>query len=379
MNSTDSAAPPPLQWLPAIADPALVRQWDLATWQRVIRLARRLRLLARLGEAVAAAGLMQAVPAQAAAHLRADMRVSRNRTAALRWLLVRTRDMLGTPGYPLVLLKGAAYIAQNLDIARGRLSSDADVMVPRAHIGLAQAALASGGWVEAPLDEHDRRYYHEWSHEVPPLRHQAFALELDLHHNILPPLGRWRVGADRLMARLQPSGWAGWSVLQPADQVLHCAAHLFGDPDVRDRARDLVDLDGLLRQFGVEPGFWTLLPARARELGLGEPLALAAHYCTRWLNTPVPSTALAAIDQLYPAGWRRAALQALLDRLLVPPEPDTAPPWTQAAAAQVFLVRHHLRRLPLRLLLIHTWHKLRTRGAARRAQRDEPGDQPALP
>ena len=73
--------------------------------------------------------------------------------------------------YPCVLLKGAAYMAQGLPIAAGRLPSDLDILVPKAALPIAQESLAAAGWRTVDMDEHDRLYYEDWSHEVPPMRH----------------------------------------------------------------------------------------------------------------------------------------------------------------------------------------------------------------
>ncbi len=358
------ALPAVFAWLPALRDPALVLGWELARWEYVIRLSRRLRLLGRLAEGVAAAGLLEQVPAQAARHLRAEMHVSRWRTAALRWVLERVGTALSEAPYPRVLLKGAAYLGQELPIAKGRLPSDADILVPLEHLADAQARLLRAGWAEAGMDDHDQRYYREWSHELPPMRHPLHALELDLHHNIVPPVARATVDAAPLLARLQPSIWPGWQVLQPADQLLHSATHLFGDSEARDRLRDLVDLDGLMRHFGRDPAFWLELPERARELGLDEPLALACHFVERWLDTPVPAPARRRIATNGPPAWRRAWLHPLLASALTPSGPDEGPRPGQDLAAQALLVRYHYRRMPLGLLVPHLWHKARKRSAA---------------
>lgn len=351
--------PAPLSWLQALRDPGLALAWPLAEWERVVRLSRRLRLLARLAARLESAGLLDQVPAPARRHLVAELRLSQWRTGTLRWAVERVGAMLGDTPYPRVLLKGAAYLSQELPIAAGRLPSDLDVLVPQAHIADAQARLVAAGWVETELDAHDRRYYHEWSHEVPPMRHPLHAMELDLHHNILPPVARTHVDADRLLERLRESPWPGWKVLDPIDQVLHSAAHLFLDGESRDRVRDLVDLDGLLTQFTTLPGFWTELPARARELGLAEPLALALHFAVHWLGTAVPPAAQRVIERQGPGSARRAWLLPLLETALMPAEPDEMPPWHQEAAATVLLVRYHRQRMPLRLLVPHLWHKLR--------------------
>ena len=304
MMAAVPSAPPGLAWLAALREPARAEHWSLAEWQQVVRLARRLRLLARLAASIDAAGLLGRVPAQARRHLVAEQRLSQWRTAAMLWAIERLGTTLGRQAYPLVLLKGAAYIGQGLPIAAGRLPSDLDILVPLAHLPAAQARLTQAGWQELQLDEHDRRYYYSWSHEVPPMRHPIHPVELDLHHNILPPVARTRVDADLLLARLQPSAWPAWQVLHPVDQVLHSAAHLFFDSEARDRIRDLVDLDGLLRHFGTAPGFLSGRPARARALGLAEPLALACHACVRWLGTPIPADVIKSIESAGPGRLR---------------------------------------------------------------------------
>jgi hypothetical protein len=359
MSDGNDRSAPALAWLAALRDPQLVSPWSLAEWQRVVRLARRLRLLARLAESLASSGLIDAVPPQARRHLVAEQRLSRWRTAAMVWSMRRVAAALDGVRYPLVLLKGAAYIAQDLPIAAGRLPSDLDILVPLAHLPDAQARLLSAGWNELALDAHDRRYYYEWSHEVPPMTHALLATELDLHHNILPPLGSTRVDAQALLQRLRPSKWAAWQVLAPTDQVLHSAAHLFLDSQARDRLRDLVDLDGLLRHFGAASGFWEQLPARAQSLGLAEPLALATHFCTRWMRTPIPEKTARSIAVAGPARARRAWLLPMWEQILMPTEPDGAARPLQSLAENVLLARYHLKRLPLRLLVPHVWHKLR--------------------
>lgn len=361
--------PPPLarslDWLGALRTPAIALRWPLPEWERVIRLARRLRLLARLAESVCGSGLIEQVPAQPRRHLLAELRLSRWRSDSLIWTLRQVGAAIQPADYPCVLLKGAAYMAQNLRIAAGRLPSDLDILVPKSALPKAQDSLAAAGWRTMELDEHDRRYYEEWSHEVPPMHHPRLGVELDLHHSILPPVGRNQIDADALLRRLQPSMWSPWQVLQPVDQVLHSAAHLFLDSELRGRVRDLVDLDGLLRHFGPESQFWSSLTERAGELGLVEPLALACHFCVRWLDTPIPETVQAAVRHLGPKRGRRTWLLPLLELVLTPADPDDVPRWTTDAAAAVLLARYHRHRLPVRMLVPHLWHKVRATGRSK--------------
>jgi len=373
--------PPTLRWLPALNDPALAAAWSLPEWDTVVRTARRLRLLARLAETLEAAGQLQAVPAPAQRLLRAEMQLSRWRTTITVWALQRVGAALADGGYPVVLLKGGAYLGQDLPIARGRLPSDLDILVPHRHLAAAQRRLADWGWEETPMDEHDQRYYREWSHEVPPMQHPVHPVELDLHHNILPPVARTNVDADRLLQRLRPSRWAPWSVFDPADQMLHSASHLFLDAEPRDRVRDLVDLDGLARHFGQRDGqindnFWAGLADRSRELGLQEPLAQAVHFMQRWFDTPMPEAFVRQVQHAGPGTLRRAWLHPLMARVLTPTHPDTLPPWTQDFAATVVLARYHRNRLPLHLLLPHLWRKWRMR---QRAEADPAAPAPEAP
>ena len=361
MNEHSAVLKPELAWLQALRQPQLTLSWSLADWQRVVRLARRLRLLARLAHSVATAGLMDAVPQPAQRHLLSERRLSLWRSNAMVWTFERVAQTLAEAPYPRVLLKGAAYIGQGLPIASGRLPSDLDILVPREHVADAQARLIAAGWVEHELDAHDQAYYHDLSHEVPPMSHPVLALELDLHHNILPPVARTHVDAALLLAQLRPSKWRGWQVFQPMDQVLHSASHLFLDSELRDRVRDLADLDGLLRHFGTDPAFWQGLPARAQQLDLAEPLALAVHFTTKWLQTPVPPQFQAEAEALGPKGVRKAYLRTLFESVLMPTEPDDRPRFSQGLAAQALLVRYHRQRLPLRLLVPHLWHKMRPR------------------
>jgi len=350
-----------LDWLRAIRQPDRVLGWNLAQWEARIRMGRRLRLLGRLAEAIEGAGLTPRVPAVVALHLLDERRLTRWRTQALRWAIQRVAADLAVGGVPRVLLKGAAYVAQALPNAAGRLPSDLDILVPRRYLHAAQAQLVAAGWEETPLDDHDRRYYHEWSHELPPMRHPMVELELDLHHNIHPPISRAKVDADLLFERAQPlqgRAWQGWQVLHPQDQLLHCASHLFEDSEFRNRLRDLVDFDSLARSFGATPGFWDGLPERAHVLGLQADLALAVDLCCDWLDTPVPETARREL-QRHGRSPLHGVTRALMAQALWPAPVDRESGLGAVLADQLLLVRHHLRRMPLPLLVPHLLHKWR--------------------
>lgn len=370
--------PATLAWLGALRTPQAATGWSVPQWQHVIRVARAQRLLGRLAEAVTQAGLDADLPPQVQRHLLAERRRSRARLRSLTWTMEQVGAVLRSIDDPIVLLKGAAYVQQGLPIAAGRLPSDLDILVPQRSIAPAQQRLKDHDWSEQPLSAHDQRYYRDWSHEVPPMQNGRFELELDLHHAILPPVARVHVDTDLLLPRLQSAG-DGWHVLCPVDQVLHSAAHLFHDSEFSSRLRDLVDLDGLLRHFAWRADFWDDLCARAQQLGLVESLALAVHFTSRWLQTPVPAAVVRFVQRHGPGTVGRLWRHALFEQALLPIDPDARPTTAQRRAATLLLARYHWHRLPPALLLVHLFHKSVQRLAGRDAAAGPASDPLAPP
>jgi hypothetical protein len=252
-----------------------------------------------------------------------------------------------------VLVKGAAYVVQGLRVADTRMVSDVDLLVPRERLEAIEARLREAGWQTVDVDPYDDRYYREWSHEVPPMRYPGHALELDLHHAILPPISRVKADAALLFGQARAVPGMRFRVLAPEDQVLHACVHAFVDSDLADRLRDIVDLDGLLRAFAAEAGFWDRLCARAAELGLGRSLWYGLRYAALLVSTPVPESAW---DRLAPhAPGERVA--RLMDWLVVgatPPLPTDGPPGAAARLARwLASLRYFWIRMPLPILLRH--------------------------
>ena len=141
-------------------------------------------------------------------------------------------------------------------------------------IARAESALREHGWEFAPLTSYDDRYYRQWMHELPPMRHRERGTMLDVHHRLLPKTGRVHPPTATLLEKAVEV--EGTAVLSPEHMVLHSAAHLFQDGEVGGALRDLVDLRDLLeslsadqlRQLGVE----------AQALGLSRALCYSVRY-----------------------------------------------------------------------------------------------------
>lgn len=344
--------------LRVLREPAAMGDLDPTQWDLLVRAARRANLLATLHARWARIESTGELPAAPARHLRAAHALYQYRHRMALRLLESLETAIGRHGTSVVLLKGTAYAAQNLAMAQGRIFADVDILVARERLDHTEEQLRLAGWTSTVTDSYDQHYYRHWSHELPPLKHPEHVLTLDVHHTLLPVTGRVRVDASALLRRCEPLSGSPWQVLSAPDQVLHASVHLFQDSDCADHLRDLTDIDGLLREFGARPGFWTELTAAAlRWPGMGRSLWYALRYGQAWLHTPVPALALHALQAVAPANIIAAMMDRAIARLLFGPHPDArnrdpAPVWSLAMKTRAMLLR-----MPPHLLAYHALRK----------------------
>jgi hypothetical protein len=257
-----------------------------------------------------------------------------------------------------VALKGSAYILRNARCAAGRLPQDVDILVERDRLDEVEKALLAAGWEFQKTDAYDQQYYRAWSHELPPMRAPALPLDLDVHHAILPPLGRLRPSSKALFDAAISVADGQWYTLAPPDLVLHVAVHLIQDSDCVNRLRDLVDFDSLVRELAAEDlQFWRLLGERAAKLGLGRPLGYALRLARDWLDTPVES-AVIEFANVRPGFVGRAVVLPLAARCLTAVDPDLEPGPADRVARSAMAFRALWLRMPPWLLAYHASHKL---------------------
>lgn len=342
--------------LPLLRDPTAATRLTLADWDKVIRQARNANLSARIAWDLEQHGLLSAIPAAPRQHLIAARAVGERQRIATMAEIDRIRRAIEQSGNRLVLLKGAAYLAARLPASNGRVFGDIDLLVPRAQLADAESMLMCHGWISSHLDAYDQRYYRQWMHELPPLRHMNRGSALDVHHNILPLSARHPPNADLLLAAAVPAQHTpGVWVLAPADMVLHSACHLFHEGELDNGMRDLVDLDGLLRHFSATEAFWDTLTQRAVALHLERPLRYALRMCSLMLETPVPESSL-TFGGAWPSDLRERLLEKLYLRGLRPNDPTAGDRWTPLALRMLYL-RGHWLRMPPHLLIAHLSRK----------------------
>ncbi|MBF0371537.1 MAG: nucleotidyltransferase family protein [Magnetococcales bacterium] len=312
--------------------------------------------------------------------------VAQEHARMIAWEVNRIVRALHGSDQTILLLKGAAYGVAGLAMARGRIVADVDFLVPRDRLDLVEERLTAHGWRTVPLHTYDERYYREWMHELPPMQHWERLTEIDVHHTILPPTGRFNPDPGLLLESATPllagQGWeyGEWPELArdyqgpkamagavcgvwlpaPVDMVLHAAAQLFVDSDFDRGMRDLYDLDQLLRDFGRKDGFWALLVPRALQLDLIRPLYYALRYTHRLLNTPIPAETLAAARVGAPTWMVGVVMDLLVQRALLPSHPEERERWG-AIAGGLLYIRSHWLRMPPGLLFAHLLRKGRRR------------------
>ena len=339
--------------------PETMLRLSLADWDLLIRQARHANLLGHLASRLSENQLLTQVPAQPRPHLESALGVAQRQQRAVQWEENRIVQALDQIQVPIILLKGAAYILQQLPTAQGRLFSDVDILVPKPQLEAVELALKIHGWITTQHDAYDQRYYRNWMHELPPMQHLTRQTLLDVHHTILPETARYHPDPKQLLeAALSVAGYGDRvKVLAPTDMLLHSATHLFHEGELNHGLRDLTDLDSLLQHFSAQDdAFWEKLIARAEQLDLTRPLYYALRYTAMMLDTPVPSAIQRAAQMGAPSWITRLLMDALFRRAFQPAHPSCQD-WLTRPALWMLFVRAHWLKMPPWLLVRHLFHK----------------------
>ncbi len=326
-------------------------------WEAIVHMARHSGVLARLASLLKARGQALGLPDRVRGVFEAELRLTEAHRRNVRWEVRRIEEAMAHAGLSFVLLKGAAYVIGELPPARGRLFEDVDILVPRDQVAQAEAALQQFGW--RPLYHHpyDQRYYRQWMHQIPPMRHCQRETVIDVHHTLLPETGPLTPDPEQLWTdRHSLPEWRRVSIPASEDLILHSAAHLFYDGTMENGLRDLMDLDALIRHFHGRPGFWGQLQERARLMELLAPLADALRWSRYLLETPVPTEAIPPPAATERSRSRVAFLDRLYDEGLRPDHPLCRGLFTRPAQALLY-IRSHALRMPVRLLVPHLLRK----------------------
>lgn len=343
-------------------------------WELGMRIARRARIIARVGQHARAQAVMERLPEVVANQLLGAIAVTDQRGRQAMWELDRIDWALQGEDIPVIALKGCAYMLMGLPNSRGRFFADVDLLLPESALERVEQVLAARGWRSSKLSPYDQHYYRAWTHELPPMTHAERGVEVDLHHCILPRTSRLKPDPRLLLADARSVHGSPFKVLSPVDMVLHTMTHLFYDSEMANAFRDLVDVDDLLQHFGAqEPEFWEQLVPRAERLDLSRPAFYALRYATRILDTPVPPRTLSAARRGAPWAPVVWLMDRLVPRALLPDHPD-CPSRMSSVCRWLLFVRSHWIRMPPVLLARHLAYKFYVRRCGKRHQQGDASD-----
>lgn len=327
------------------------RQWDL-----LVRQAARAKLTGRLYYLAEQENLLGQLPVDVLRHLESARVKADKQYRDFLWEINCLKKAFNNFTDSPVLLKGAAYAAAQLPPYKGRLFSDIDFMVPFDAIPVFEKQLMLNGWLSEESNSYDQKYYRQWMHEIPPLRHIRRGSVIDLHHNILPRTAFACPDPNLLLesAVALAGELSGFKVLSALDRIIHSATHLFYDGELEHGLRDLVDLERLV--IALDDDTRLLLVDRAWQLGLQKPVYYALRYLQLILHVQGLSNALQKMEKAGGIAGNMILMDALFLRALMPDHPSCDDQWT-AIARWLLYMRSHYLRMPLHLLIPHLSRK----------------------
>jgi hypothetical protein len=345
----------------ALRDPDRMITADSLCWETVLTLSRRHGLAGRWLALMESRGAIAQLDADVSLQLQAEARFAGRRSQLLGWETTCAARALASLHVPVVLLKGAAYLAAGLPHAATRVSADLDILVPHAQLDEVEAACHAHGWRTQTTNAYDDAYFRRWMHELPPMQHVGRGTVIDIHHNILPLTAKLCPNPEWLLEASVAHPDSGLRILQPVDMLLHSIVHGFHDGEFSNALRDVLDVHEIASFYSDhEPDFWPQLAARARAFGFQRPTALALSAAELYFGLKVPMSVLQALA----SGPLGAPLKLLfewsLHQIVVPGGIVNR---REQIAARLLQARAHLHKMPVLTLAKHlsykTWVKLR--------------------
>lgn len=255
--------------------------------------------------------------------------------------------ILNQVGIKPIYLKGAAYTLKNNHTSKGRTFSDIDLLVEKKLIPKAEQVLSIHGWIGKELNDYDEKYYREWAHEIPPLKHSGRGTVLDLHHNIVPLISGRAPSFEVFKNNLEEE--SGCFTLSPAAMTLHSAIHLFLNEDFTKGFRDNIDLHLLFSEYG-EDKFWVDFVSLAKKTNFECEALLAIRYCQRNWQTNIPKDVESSFKK--PSRLKIWYWDFIFSGALNPKHPDFSPNF---AKTKIFFayIRGHFLKMPSIVLVKH--------------------------
>ncbi len=327
-------------------------------WETLIRQSRRTNLISRVAKILEENHILEKLPHSPRQHFKNAITLATANARSARLEANEVYQYLHKNKIDCVLLKGAAYVYLGNRASLGRLFSDTDIMVHPKQLLEAEKVLVHSGWTPETLDVHDQKYYRQWMHEIPPLRHMKRQTSLDVHHSIIPPISPEKLDAEKLWENLSPvTDKPGLYTFAPMDMILHSATHLFHEGEFKQGLRDISDLDLLINEYITTENDWSVLLERSRALNLELSLYYALNFCSKILHSPIPPPVLEQIADMAKVGKISQYLMDLLFLRALIPDHSTYNVTGSQVSQFLLFVRSHWIKMPWYILIPHLSRK----------------------
>ncbi len=294
-----------------ILDPGVVRAYQADDWNKLISLARFHELVALVHDLLNDNGLMHDAPEEIAGLLTGYANRQAYLTTLFEWEIGKVQRVVKQVDYPVVVLKGMAYLLAKMGSWKSRAFADIDLLVAPEHFADMEQRIQGAGWEIKALNDYDDRYYREWSHASPPLINRNSGIELDLHHHISSPISDQPIDTDVLLQDIAVIDDTGFSRLGDADLILHCANHFIYFDDLAGRFKDLVLIYFILNESNADE-LWRSLFLRSRQLGLQATFYYLVRLMQYYFNAEIPASVNVGIKE---TTIRKAVLWLLINSL----------------------------------------------------------------
>ncbi|MEH6473200.1 MAG: nucleotidyltransferase family protein [Halopseudomonas sp.] len=318
-------------------------------WERIIFILRECDTLPMAYESSKISGTLNNYPEYAIKHMHAAQIYSKRQAQQVRYECTEIAKTLEETGIQPVFLKGAGYTLRNSRNSLGRIYTDIDVLVPKHQLNAAEKALNRHSWSTKRLNNYDERYYRQWSHEIPPMFQIHRGTVLDLHHNIVPPMGRKAKDISSLLSQTVLTT-GGFKVLSPEATVLHSSAHLFTNEDFSHGFRDLIDLYVLISDFESDT-FWEKLLLLAYKTELTLELYYALTCCKFYWELNIPDDINTDLRTKHKNIL--TAFNICIFKLGLQPHHPLIQEKKHSLACLLIFIRGHWKKMPKHLLLFH--------------------------
>lgn len=329
---------------------------SLSVWSQIVRVLRYQQCLARFGWRLEQSGLRADLPDFVKNHIKNAELIAQKQNYQVQYEAALLQRLLKPLSAHVLFLKGAAYsLSDNDAVGRGRTYSDIDLLVDKTSLPLIEQELCLYGFFAEDLDEYDQKYYREWSHEIPPLRHSNRGTVLDIHHNLLPLVTGRAPDISIFFKHIQTTS-TGYTVFSPAAMFLHSTIHLILSEEIKHGFRDLTDLYLLLEQ-NQHTEFWQELLSLAIDSGFTTELFLALRYIDKILGFVIPDDVKQKLTAYQPADFNLIYLDFIFTRKLIPTHPCLAT-HSDLVADWLLMLRGHFLKMPIHILFKHLGRKL---------------------